>query len=235
MRQPTPPGRDYQPDPFELQIGSMVVFYRAALLPHDRATHDALIQVANDYLWYGQYLEKLTGAAPPWDVIASNDVTPPLQFLETEDWVAYTQLIAKPSLGGVHRHFRVLFHGDVDKGRVRRTPVMARADAAVELVQRPDKRWQVLHAEVKQARQRQGIATLLYDRIETLLDTKLRPSGWLSDDAYQFWQRRNPEFVQGHSKHPHLPSLWVSPKQLLNLLAVTRAKLMLAAEGGLPN
>ena len=76
MRQPTPPGRSYQPDPFELQIGAMVVFHRAALLPHDRATHDALIQVANDYLWYGQYLEKLTGAAPPWDAIVSNDVTP---------------------------------------------------------------------------------------------------------------------------------------------------------------
>ena len=74
---------------------------------HDRATHDALIQVANDYLWYGQYLEKLTGATPPWDPTARNEVTPPLLFLETEDWIGHTQSIPKPSFGGVHRHFRL--------------------------------------------------------------------------------------------------------------------------------
>ena len=147
MRQPTPPARDYQPDPFELQIGSMVVFHRATLLHHDRATHDALIQVSNDYLWYGQYLEKLTGATPPWDPTARNEATPPLLFLETEEWIGHTQSIPKPSFGGVHRHFRLVRRADADKGLFRPTPEMAHALAVVELIQHPDKRWQVLHAE----------------------------------------------------------------------------------------
>ena len=52
-------------------------------------------------------------------------------------------------------------------------------------------RWRVLHAEVSQEHRRQGLATLLYDRIETFLGVKLHPSGWLSEDAYQFWQKRD--------------------------------------------
>jgi hypothetical protein len=99
---------------------------------------------------------------------------------------------------------------------------MAHALAVVEVVQHPDERWQVL-------------ATMLYDRIEILLDTKLGPSGWLSENAYQFWQRRHPELVQWHRKHEHLPGLWVSPKTLLNLLVIAQAKLMQSVEGGQPN
>jgi hypothetical protein len=236
MRQPTPPGRDYQPDPFELQIGSMVVFHRATLLHHDRATHDALIRVSNDYLWYGQYLEKLTGATPPWDPGARNETTPPELFpLETEGWVGHTQSIPKPSFGGVHRHFRLVRRADAHKGLFRPTPDMAHALAVVEVVQHPDERWQVLHAEVREDHRRRGIATMLYDRIEILLDTKLGPSGWLSENAYQFWQRRHPELVQWHRKHEHLPGLWVSPKTLLNLLVIAQAKLMQSVEGGQPN
>ena len=234
MRLPTLPARDYQPDPFGLQIGSTVVFHRAKLLQHDRATHDALIQVSDDYLWYGQYLEKLTGATPPWDPSATNDVTPPLLFLETEDWIGHTQSIPKPSFGGVHRHFRLVRVADAEKGVFRPTPKMAHALAVVELIQHPDKRWQVLHAEITEDHRRRGIAMMLYDRIETLLSTQLKPSGWLSDDAYQFWQRRNPTFVQWHRKY-ELPGLWVSPKTLLNLLVITQAKVMQGIGGGLPN
>ena len=213
----------------------MVVFHRATLLQHDRATHDALIQVSKDYLWYGQYLEKLTGATPPWDPNATNDVTPPELFLlETEEWIGHTQSIPKPSFGGVHRHFRLVRCADAEKGVFRPTPKMAHALAVVELIQHPDKRWQVLHAEVSEDRRRQGIATLLDGRVEAVLDIKLKPSGWLSEDAYQFWQKRNPKFVQWHRRH-ELPGLWVSPKTLLNLLVIVQAKLMKGVEGGLPN
>jgi hypothetical protein len=254
MPPPSSSGRDYQPDPFDLQIGSMVVFHRAALLHHSQATHDALMQVSADYLWYGQYLQKLSGALPPWDPSARHDVlppdplfletwdpsvrnavTPPELFLETADWLGHTQSIAKPLFGRVRRHFRLGHRADADRGLFRPTPAVANAVAVVELIQHPDQRWQVLHAEVSQTHRRQGIATLLYDNIETMLGVTLAPSGWLSENAYLFWQTRDAKIVQWHRKHPHLSGLWVSPKTLLDLLMIAQAKLMRDAEGGLPN
>ena len=74
---------------------------------------------------------------------------------------------------------------------------------------------------------------MLYDQIAALLDTKLRPSGWLSEDAYRFWQKRNPEAVQWHRQLDHLPGLWLSPKQLITLKAVAEEGLKLEWRGGL--
>ena len=133
----------------------------------------------------------------------------------------------------MRHHFR-LAH-PIDVGRFRPTPALANAIAVVELLQHPDMRWRVLHAEVNPEHHRQGLATLLYDRIETFLGVTLHPSSWLSEDGYQFWQKRDTKVVQWHRRHPDLPSLWVSPRTLLTLLAVSRAKLMRDAEGGLPN
>ena len=45
----------------------MVIYHRAALLLHDQSTHDKLMEVSEDFLWYGQHLQKLSGALPPWD------------------------------------------------------------------------------------------------------------------------------------------------------------------------
>jgi hypothetical protein len=75
---------------------------------------------------------------------------------------------------------------------------------------------------------------MLYDNIEKTLGTKLRASGWLSFDAYHFWQKRDPSVVQWHLELEHLSGLWVSPKQLLNLKAVTEIKLMDAIENHRP-
>jgi hypothetical protein len=52
---------EYRPDPFEVQIGAMVIFHRAALLSHDAATHDQLIELSNDVHWYGRFLEQQSG------------------------------------------------------------------------------------------------------------------------------------------------------------------------------
>jgi hypothetical protein len=48
--------------------------------------------------------------------------------------------------------------------------------------------WEVLHAEIGADCRGQGIATMLYGQIAAFLDTKLWPSGWLSDDGYRFRQ-----------------------------------------------
>lgn len=229
----------------------MVIYHRAALLLYDRTTRDKLMEVAEDFLWYGRYLQELSGAVPPWDPsarpdllppdllfletwdpTARNQVTPPELFLRTDEWAGHTQSIHKPVFGGARRHFHL---APADEGSFRPTPALANAIAVVELLQHPDMRWRVLHAEVSQEHRRHGLATLLYSRIETFLGVKLHPSGWLSEDAYQFWQKRDAKAVQWHRPHPDLPSLWVGPRTLLTLLAVSRAKLMRDAEDGLPN
>src|SRR5262245_9179905 len=213
--------QSYHPDPFEIQIGALVVLHRAALLSQNANTHDTLIEIANDYRWYGQLLEQQSGMNAPWDRNSKNDVTPPEQFLDTADLIGHTQSIPRPSLGMDYRHFRLTPRDEAKNARFGPTPKMARSAAVVEVVQHPDERWQVLHAEVLPGWRRQGLATMLYDNIEAILKTILRPSGWLTEDAYQFWHARGCEFLVSYRQVEHLPGLWISPKTLLNLKAIT--------------
>ena len=224
--------QSYHPDPFGIQIGALVVLHRAALLSQDAATHDALIEIANDYRWYGQLLEQQSGKNAPWDRNSKNAVTPPELFLETADLIGHTQSIPKPSLGMDYRHFRLTARAEAGNARFGPTPKMARSAAVVEVVQHPDERWQVLHAEVSPGWRRQGLATMLYDSIETILGTILRPSGWLTEDAYQFWRALGCEFLVYYRQVEHLPELWISPKTLLNLKAIAETKLMLMGGEG---
>jgi ribosomal protein S18 acetylase RimI-like enzyme len=221
------PAPGYEPDPFELQIAAAVIRHRADLLAHDKATYDELVQASNDYLWYGRLLEKSGGHTPPWDVCSENETTPPEVFFETAELVGYMQSIPRPSLGVDRRHFRLLPRAQADKGRFAPTPAMAHALAVVELVQHPDRRWQVLHAEVEPSRRRQGIATMLYGRIEAVLDTMLHPSGWLSDDAYKFWQSWGSPVLHYYIRVDHFPGIWISPKALLTLKIIAEARLRL--------
>ena len=62
----------------------------------------------------------------------------------------------------------------------------------------------------------------------------LRASGWLSLDAYRFWQQRDPSVVQWHLEVESSPGLWITPKQLLNLKAIAELKLMEGANEGQP-
>lgn len=215
------------PNPFDIQIGAMVILHRAGLLRHDRLTHDELIQVSNDYLWYGQFLETMTGAEPPWDVNSENKVSDPEVFVETADLIGLTQANLSPSLGMEHRHFRLCRRADAQNSQFHPVPRLAGALAVVDLVQHPDGRWQVLHAEVAEAHRRQRLATSLYDWIEACLDTKLSPSGWLSEDAYRFWEARGCDFLKSaYRQVDHLPGMWLGAKSLLLLRDIAEARLL---------
>jgi hypothetical protein len=226
-QKPTSHTPNFNADPFELQIGAMVILHRAALLRHDRFTHNELLQASDDYLWYGRLLEKLGGKTPPWDPNSQNHVTPPELFHETADLIGHTQAIPNPSLGMDHRHFRLSARADAEKSKFGPTPRLSGALAVVELVKLPDGRWHVLHAEVRETYRRQGTATTLYDKIEAILGTKLRPSGWLSEDAYRFWEVRGCRFLKdAYRQMDHLPGLWLSVKALMTLRDISIAKLM---------
>src|SRR5262245_37413137 len=115
-------------------------------------------------------------------------------------------------------------------------PRLSGSLAVVDLVQHPDARWQVLHAEVAQTHRRQGIATMLYDRIEAVLGTKLGPSGWLSEDAYLFWKARGCRFLEdGYRQVDHLPGLWLSFKAIMTMRDIATASLMDLADDATSN
>ena len=224
--------RNFEPDPFDVQIGAMVIFHRAALLDHGAVVYDQLIQISNDSIWYGQLLAEQHAQKPPWDAGSNNEVTPPELFLDTAALVGHVQCILKPSLGMARRHFRLITRAQAEQGRFGPTPKVARSLAVAEVIQHPDNRWQILHAEVRADHRRQGIATILCDRIEAILETRLRPSGWLSEDAYKFWMARGCPFLKSYRQIDHLPRLWLSPKTLLTLRAIAETKLMMAETGG---
>jgi len=47
----------------------------------------------------------------------------------------------------------------------------------------------------------------LYDKIEQVLGTKLGPSGWLSEDAYRFWNAgRLRRWLANHPRTDRFPS-----------------------------
>jgi len=253
MTPPTLLGHDHRPDPFDLQVNAMVLIHRATLLGYDKATHDLLLRLSEDYWSEGQYLAQLAGAVPPWDrggacvdfrqlVLDTWDpsirsaVMPSTPFLETDEWVGLVQSTTKPLLGRMRHHFRLASHADAPRSRPRPSPAAARAGAVVELVQHADGRWQIAHAEVVQAHRRRGVLTMLYDRIEDFLNVGLRPSGWLTDDALWFWDKRQPDLIQAYSRHEEMPGLWLSPETRLDLLAVAMGKLLRRAdESGPPN
>ena len=226
MRQGAPSqGQATKLDPFEVQIASLVILHRRDFLGHDEAALAELAGLSKDCLDYGRQLEKLAEKPSPFAPNSKEEVTQAEVFLETEEFVGYTQSAPKPSIGTEIRHFRLTPRAEAERSQLGPTPEMARSLAVVSLIQHPRGAWEVLHAETRADRRRQGIATMLYDRIAAFLDTKLLPSGWLSEDAYRFWQKRNPEAVQWHRQLDHLPGLWLSPKQLITMKAVAGGKL----------
>jgi hypothetical protein len=90
-------------------------------------------------------------------------------------------------------------------------------------IQRQGRKWN--RTEVEQKYHRRGIASMLYDSIQQVLGTTLYPSGWLSDDAFRFWERRGSKVLQYYRQMDHLGGLWISPKALLTLKGIAEAKL----------
>ena len=215
-------------DPFEVQIASQVILHRKDFLGHDEAALAELAGLSQDCLDYGRQLEKLAGKPSPFAPNSKEEVTPAEFFFETDEFVGQTQSVPKPLIGMEIRHFRLTPRAEAERSQLGPTPEMAQSLAVVSLIQHPRGAWEVLHAETRGDHRREGFATMLYNRIAAFLDTKLLPSGWLSEDGHRFWQKRTPEAVQWHRQLDHLPGLWLSPKQLITFKAVAEEKLMSA-------
>jgi ribosomal protein S18 acetylase RimI-like enzyme len=173
---------EYQPDPFALQITSLVIHRRAEFLPHIGPAFAELVGLAADFDRYGNLLAQLRGVPTPFDPKAKEVPTSVEVFLKTDEFVGYTQRVPRPSVGMDIRHFRLAARSEAAKSRLGPTPKMAGALAVMDLIQHPGLQWEVMHAEVAQQYRRRGFATMLYDHIEEILGTTLRASGWLSFD-----------------------------------------------------
>lgn len=202
---------DYRPDPSALRISAVVIRRRADQPGLDPQAVTDLIDYASDY-W--EFAALIDGRRPARRLEPAPASAPAEIFLTTETLTGSMESRRMPSIDVEIKTFSLAATSHPD------APV-----ATVDLIQHANGAWEVLHAEVEPGRRRQRLATTLYDRIEEVLGVEIRPSGWLSEDAYAFWRRRNADSVAGYRQVEPLLQLWISPKQLLNLMTIDRTKI----------
>src|SRR5262245_14375861 len=82
---------NFKPDPFEMQIGAMIIAHRAGLLALSAAAQGALAEASTDFLWYSDRLTKLSGQLPSWDASSKNERTSPEVFFQSAEFIGHTQ------------------------------------------------------------------------------------------------------------------------------------------------
>ncbi len=210
--------RNYVPNPFNLQISGLVILFRARYLRHDADSLANLKDIAATALREARALIKETGEPSPFNPRAREEYTPPELFWETEEFVGHSQRILRPRIGMEARHFRLVRREDEERSKTATTPEEIEPVAYADLIQHHETFWwQVLHVEVQPSFRRQGIATRLYDRMAEVLECEMRPSAWLSEEAYQFWTKRAHFSMDWYRKHDTFGGLWINPKALLNV------------------
>ena len=95
----SPQEQPYKPDPFEVQIASLVILYRKEFLEHDPKAVAALASLSKDYLDYGRKLEKLSGKPSPFDPHSKEEATPAEVFFENDGFIGHTSMFRSPQLG----------------------------------------------------------------------------------------------------------------------------------------
>lgn len=99
-------------------------------------------------------------------------------------------------------------------------------DGAASLVLNRDAigRHEVASIRVSNEMLGRGIGSALFDAVERDLSTVVSPNGWLSDDAYRYWQKRNGESVAHHvNGGPMFDGAWIAPAQLDTMIAAMEA------------
>lgn len=218
-------GRDEEPDPFGMQIACEVIRRRGADQPI--SVKRRLAEAASDYAFHARQLIEARGLVSPFAADPDETGLPAEILLETEPHLLLGQRILKPQVGMEIRVFCLRPRNapqppamDMDDGAW-----LEGAQAFMELVQHPDGRWQVLYSAVDPAVRRQGIATRLYDCVEQVIGRELAPSGWLSDDAYRFWQNRGHWTLDAYRQIDHFNDLWLSFKAIVMLSAIARVSM----------
>lgn len=69
--------------------------------------------------------------------------------------------------------------------------------AALTAYKQPDQttidQLEAIEVYVNPNNRKQGLGTILYDKVEQVMQQRIQPSGELSDDAIAFWTKRNPK------------------------------------------
>lgn len=218
-------GREEDPDPFAMQIACKVIQRRAQLLAQPIRVRRRLAEAARDYAFHARQSIEARGLTSPFAAEPDETATPAEILIETEPHLLLGQRILKPEVGMEVRIFCLRPRSAPPPAATDSDAWLDGAQAFMELVQHPDGRWQVLHVAVDPAVRRHGVATRLYDCVEQVIDGKLTPSGWLSDDAYRFWLNRLHWTRDAYRQIDGFNTLWLSAKALLLLSAIERVKL----------
>lgn len=220
---------EFHPDAAMLKVTALIIRRRAALFEHGAAQAAELIACADDHLAFGAR----AGGGGDGAAAGAMLLSPPEIFCETGMFVGLMEPAPQPAAGVEMRRFLLLARGE---GGAVPVPALgedllsvgladAHPAAMAEVIRRPAGSWMVLHVEVTPERRRQGLATLLYDGVERVLGEDLGPSGWLSEDGYAFWRRRRWSAVEGYRRIEPFLRLWISPRELLTLMTIDRAKI----------
>lgn len=208
---------DYVPDPFALQITAFVLSRRAQSLDLMQVAREDVQRAGALLLTTSKLLASETGQGTPFNPESDEVPTESEVVLRTSGFVLLQQKIERPTIGMELRHYRLVEESDMAHSRTASTARDARSAAVFEVIQHPSLTWEVLQVDVLATRRREGLASLLYNWFEQDSGSALRPSGWLSDDAYALWLTRNPELIKWHRQDDMCGGLWASPKQLLNM------------------
>jgi N12 class adenine-specific DNA methylase/predicted kinase/alkylhydroperoxidase family enzyme len=85
-------------------------------------------------------------------------------------------------------------------------------------------RHEVASIRVKDEMLGRGVSSALFDAVERDLSTVVSSNGWLSEDAYRYWQKRNGESVAHHvNGGPMFDGAWIGPAQLDRMIAAMEA------------
>lgn len=223
---------DYRPDACSLRISAAVLHRRAELAGLDAEAATDLIGYASDF-W--ELAARIDGrrpdlALPDLALEAMSDEMGAEIFIAAEGLTCAVASGRLPSIGVETRTFRLVASELVasEVAAIEEPAAIERPGASVasaSLIRHASGAWEVLHAEVASGHRRKGLASLLYDRMDERLGVKIRPSGWLSEDAYAFWRRRDAFAVAAYRRIEPFLDLWISPKQLLNLMTIDLAKI----------
>lgn len=208
---------DYTPTPFDLQISGFIVARRARCLELDPEARSALQETSARFFLAADTMLEVNPLPSTFNPGSSDEPGPQEIVFEDDGLVCIRQVVERPRIGTAIQHFRFVPEHRAADSRMAVPAREANSAAVMEIIRHPDRRWEVSHIDVVPEFRGQGLAALLYFQLWQLMGPMMRPSGWLSEDAYRYHGHTSPRHLEWYRKDPGGSGLWVSPKQMVHM------------------
>lgn len=132
-------------------------------------------------------------------------------YVRTPGYVVFTSAHWPVNFGVELRTFQIFEAGP---GHTDEAPKCGAHLGTLVAVHHLGKIWEVVDVEVKPEARRRGVATALYQAVETFTESPLQsPSGWLTYEGLAFWRKRDPKLAATFVGHNDVDGIFLSPKQ----------------------